>query len=141
MPRQQSEKKGRPAWKPASTLDVIQKSEDFRYRWTDRDPGNLDRKIAEGWVFVNKETGIPGEHEHPERVADGMPLDTTKTFRELVVMAMPEETAQERDAYYREQTRKQTVGLKDVLKRDLSEAAERSGSSQVAPVDGTIVIE
>ena len=129
-------KKGKPSWKPAGTLEVFQKKPGFRYRWCDKDPQNIQRKVAEGWRHVNRETGLPVEHENP----DGETLTSSTEYRELVVMALPEDVAQERDAYFREKTRAQTVSLKDRLQDDLDDAAKAHGAPR-AKAEGTIVIE
>lgn len=126
-------KKGKPTWKPAAKLSVVNKQAGFRYRWCDKDQLNISRKTEEGWVFANKDTGLPVEHDNP----DGNPLTSATEYRELVVMALDEETAQARDDYFKEQTLKQTVGLKDRLRKDLEDAAPEGHR---APAEGTIII-
>lgn len=130
MPR----KKGNPTWAPASKLDMSNKDPKFRYRWVDRDSQNIEKKEAEGWRFVNKETGIPGEHDRPDLVEDGNPLDSTKTYRELVAMALPEEIGEARDAWVESQTRKQTISIKDRLQKEVAQGGN-------AEVHGKLVIE
>lgn len=133
-------KKGKPTWQPAQRLSMGKKSKNFRYRWCDSDSQNIEQKRAEGWEFVNGETGIPGEHDHPQGVGDGKPLDSTKTYRELVAMALPEELGEARDEWVNERTRKQTRSIKDVLKEQVTESAKQH-KIEPAQVTGKIVIE
>ena len=129
-------KKGRPSWKPASNkLNVVKKVAGFRYRWCDKDEMNIEKKKAEGWEHVNKTTGIPGESGQRSDVPDGKSLDSTQKYRELELMALPEEVAQERDRHFQELTDKQTVGLKKTLEDDLKKSGFKGG------LHGKITIE
>jgi len=131
-------KKGHATWKPAQKLQVHDRKPGFRYRWREDDPQNLQRAIAEGWQFVNPITGIPGEHDEP---GDGQKSLTSNTeYRELRLMALPEEVAQARDEYFRERTDQQTAGLKDRLQSDLDEEARKQGGFHTSAT-GTIVID
>ena len=97
-------KKGKPSWAPARMLDLHKKIDGFRYRWCDTDPGNLTKKQAEGWIFVNRETGHPVEHDDPNLMHGGTAPDGSLRYRDLVVMALPEELGQARDEFYQEIT-------------------------------------
>lgn len=130
-------KKGRPSWNPAAMLDVVNPTPGFRHRWVDKDPANVQKKIAEGWVMANEINGHTAEHEHPDKMGDGAPLTSAKEYRELVLMAIPEETAQARDEFYREKTEQQTAGLKRNLQQDIDE----TGVSGVEATFGKIVID
>ena len=130
---QVTEKKGKPSWKPAAALKA-KPIPGYRTRWTHKDPINIQRKEAEGWVMVNSETGLTSEHEHPEDIESGTPVTSVTEYRELVLMALPEEDGQARDAYFTEQTDKQTAGLKKVLQSDLKKGGK-------AEVHGKIIIE
>lgn len=130
-------KKGSKSWKPAHRLKV-DKKEGWRYRMVDHtDHYNVEKKKAEGWEWVNATTGIPGKHDRPSGTADGSNTDTGFEYKELRLMAMPEDLAQERDAYYAEKTRQQTVGLKDRLTDEIA----KSGVSPEEALSGKIVIE
>ena len=131
-------KKGNPSWSPATRLDVRNRRAGFRYRWCDKDPANIEKKLAEGWVFVNKTSGLPGELERRDQPHDGSDLTTTKTYRELVLMALPEDIGLARDRYVADQTRKQTVGLKADAERTNRSAGQGIPTAQ--PLHGTIVI-
>lgn len=130
------EKKGKASWKPAQKLDVRNKDPNFRYRFRDKDPQNIQRALAEGWEFVNPITGIPGEHIDPEDSQKD--LTSTTEYRELTLMALPEDIAQARDEHFQELTRRQTVGLKDRLQSDLDKDAPEGHRTSAT---GTIVID
>ncbi|MCB7127951.1 MAG: hypothetical protein J3T61_00230 [Candidatus Brocadiales bacterium] len=132
-----TKKSSRP-WRPATMLAVQDKDPALTYRWCDNDPGNLERKRLEGWEFDNSLSGSEATHESTH-VSDGKSLDTAKTYRELVLMTMDEDTARARKAYYSMRTRKQTVGLVEDLRSDFANKAQSSGAA-VAPVHGSIVI-
>ena len=132
-------KKGNASWNPATRLELRGKKPGWRYRWCDKDPANIEKKLAEGWVFINKTTGLPGELERRDQPHDGSALTTTKTYRELVLMALPEDIGLARDRYVADQTRKQTVGLKADAERTNRSAAQGSGVAP-ASLHGTIVI-
>lgn len=136
MPRQKSDvKKGKPTWKPAAMLNVTKTIDGHRARWVHNDRQNILRKQAEGWVFANEITGIKREHEHPEKVEDGHSLTTTTEYRDMVLMALPEEMAKAREEYFNEKTEQQTRGLKRDLEKEM-----RNGENTAA-IHGKIVIE
>lgn len=129
-------KKGTRSWKPAAMLDVRDKAPGFRYRWTDKDRANLDRKQAEGWVYASDLTGAAAEHAHPGKTGDGKPLTTTPEYRELVLMALPEELGEARDRYFNERTDQQERGIKRDLDKNLSrEGGERARSYGKVVID------
>jgi hypothetical protein len=133
-----AKKKGRATWKPAQKLQVHKKDPGFRYRWRENDAQNIQRAVAEGWEFVNPITGIPGEHQDP---GDGQQsLTSTTEYRELKLMALPEEKAQARDEYFQERTDIQTTGLKDRFQDDLDNEAQRQGGYK-SKVSGKITID
>lgn len=134
MPRQQTTgKKGTPSWKPAGRLRAVAEHPGYRQRWCSRDPDNLRRKEEEGWVPVNSVTGSKAEHDAAEDIHGGTPLDSSQTYRELLLMEMPEETAQAREAYYREKTHRQTIGVKKEAAKELAKVG--------APTHGRVIIE
>ena len=133
-----SVKKGRSTWKPAQKLQVNDKKDNFRYRWRENDPQVIQKAQAEGWEFVNPITGIPGEHQDP---GDGQKSMTSNTeYRELRLMALPEEVAQARDEYFQERTDLQMAGLKDRLQSDLDEEAKKQGGYKTSAT-GAITID
>ena len=128
-------KKGKKTWAPAAMLGVVDRKPGFRHRWVNKDPMNLQRKQAEGWIMADSTTG--SEHEHPGQVEDGKPLTSITEYRELVLMAVPEDIAKSRDDYFREKTEKQTAGLKKSLQSDI----DATGVSGTEATYGKVVIE
>lgn len=97
-------------WKPAKKLDVPEDLKDprFVYRFVNtRTEGNEMKKLQEGWEYDDiilskmRERGLL-----PARRAmnDGTPLDSAYTIREMVLMRIPKEMAESRNAYYREKS-------------------------------------
>ena len=125
------------SWKPAQMLTVKNKHPEYRYRWRDKDRQNIQKAEAEGWIHVNPITGLPGDHENP---GDQESMTSTTEYRELTLMALPEETAQARDEYFQERTDSQTRGLKRQFQRDLAEQAEKQGAD-VPETYGKITID
>ncbi len=114
-------KKGKSSWRPSRMLDLKGQKPGFRYRFCDKDQANLEKKEAEGWVYATRETGH-GElsHSDPELVHGGNPPDSAVSYRDLVVMALPEEIAQQRDEYYREFNEAQLQQVHDQAKEKLA---------------------
>lgn len=137
MPKgQYVRKKGKPSWRPAAKLQLIDKKPGFRYRWCEQDPDNLERKKAEGWVFAHELHGMDAE---PEPGVDAAPVKGAKTHRELVLMALPEDMAKARAEYFEEQTKRQTTGTKELLEEQMRNNPKRKGAS--AHASGEIRIE
>lgn len=132
------EKKGRPSWRPAARLDVTGKRPGYETRWVDKEAANYQRKHAEGWRPVNGTLGSHAKHDHPNLTGDGKALGSTVEYRDMVLMEIPEEQYQEHRAYYAEQTRLQTVGLK--AKAEQENAANAKGRA-AAHIYGKITIE
>jgi hypothetical protein len=107
----------RDSWRPASTLDVRNKKTGYRYRFCNEEPENVERKEAEGWQFVNRVTGLPGELVDDEHKSDG-----AKRHRELVLMALPEDVGKERDKYFEGISHRQERGIYEQTKKDLGPA-------------------
>lgn len=132
-----SASKGKASWRPAEKLQV-EVPKGYRARWVDKDTANVDRKLSEGWVFANKTSGIVSERKGGSEVDDGNELTTATEYREMVLMAMPEDLAKARADYFQELTDKQTTTLKNRLK---SEAEAALDGDHEGGVHGKIVIE
>lgn len=130
-----TEKKGKPSWRPASMLDVPDKMPGFRPRWCSNDPLNLQRKKAEGWIPATEINGIRMTHDHPDKMGDGHPLTSVTEYRDMILMALPEDLAEARDEYFQQKTDAQTGSLKI----NAEEEAAKTGPD--ARVHGKIVIE
>ena len=134
-------KSGTPSWRPATNLNVRNKEPGRRYRWTLNDQAHIERKLEERWYFANPEIGGASAEHTSSHVSDGKPLDSTKTYRELVLMAIDESDAKEREAFYQAKTQRQTAGLKKELETSNRTEAGKHGAAQIAPIHGRIVIE
>lgn len=105
-------KKGKPSWRPGKKLRVKDKKPGFNYRWCDKDPANLQRRQEDGYVFASKLQGDTAKH-------DGEKSPTSvQEYREMVLMACPEEEFQTHREYFAQRTTEQTVGLKRLLEDD-----------------------
>jgi len=125
-------KKGRKSWKPAQKLSIVDKKPGYEYRWCDKDPANLLKRKADGWVMASELHG----HKAKQEEATEKGITSVMEYRDLVLMAIPEEDLQSHRDYYEEQTRKQTVGLKDRVKQD----AQKGAAGKSADIHGSIVI-
>lgn len=125
QPQVQPKKKGSAVWKPADRLGVIDNNPDYRYKWCDRSPEKLEKHHQEGWVPVNKTTGIPGDHREGDHATDGVDITGARSHRELILHALPREQAEARAKYYQELTDQQTSGLKRQLERDVASGSAR----------------
>ena len=136
-PSQSPEKKGTRSWRPAERLRTINKLPGFVYRWCDKDQLNLAKREADGWFYASKLTGHSdvGQEEPENR-----PMTTITEYRELVLMAIPDDEYAAHRAYYDGLTRKQTVGLKKDLEQKVRGEAATSGIKS-ADIYGKIVIE
>ena len=100
-------KKGNRSWKPFDLLDIQDKDPNYRYRWGHKDPANLTKKRAEGWLFAEKAIAKYKKSDATTKSASATDIDyadqsmTTMTeYNDLVLMVLPEEIALERDAYF-----------------------------------------
>lgn len=126
-------KKGKISWKPSKRMELIKKTPGFTYRWCDKDPFNIQKKEADGWSLASKVLG--------NEASNGAPQSTSITeYRELVLMAIPDEEYAAHREYFNERTMKQTVTLKKKLASDVEGGAVASRSS-TAPIHGSIVID
>lgn len=127
-------KKGRPSWKPASVTDVANKEPGYRYRWSNKTPDNLAKKEAEGWETVSGVTSDQAQAVSDHKMDSGKNLTSVHEKRDVILQRIPEETAQQRDAYMNEKTQKRTLGLTAHLKKEIRTNAGN------APLHGNITI-
>lgn len=117
-------KKGKRTWKKANLLDVRDKNPNYRYRFVQNDPMVIQRRLAENWLFVDGTGGVGGEHERPEGVNDGKKLTTVTEYRDVVLMALPNDWAEARDEYQQELSDRQVADVEE----DLRSRARGAGS-------------
>jgi hypothetical protein len=95
-----TKKKGFKVWRPASLLEVRNREPGYHYRWVNKEPLNISKKLAEGWEFAEKEELVGEDGRVKERVTE---------YRTLVLMKIDEETRQAREEYYSAETDRQSV--------------------------------
>ena len=102
-----AKKKARSVWKPANIIEIPERFKDpnFRYRCVNfKHEGRVMQKENEHWevdkyiVPKMRAEGYFGVSQ--SSLQDGRPMDDTLRFRELIVMRIPKEIAEERKAYY-----------------------------------------
>ena len=106
-------------WTPPSSLDAPPAPDGFRHRWIRvevlgfDDTKNMSGKLREGWELVRAD-------EYPDQ---DYPSMTTGKYSGvigvggLVLARIPEEIAQQREAYYRDQTKSREEAVdNDILK-------------------------
>ena len=106
-------------WTPPSSLDAPPAPEGYRHRWIRvevlgfDDTKNMSGKLREGWELVRSD-------EYPDQ---DFPSLTTGKYSGvigvggLVLARIPEEIAQQREAYYKDQTKQRDEAVNnDVLK-------------------------
>ena len=114
-----SKTESKKVWTPPSSLDAPPAPDGFRHRWIRvevlgfDDTKNVSGKLREGWELVRAD-------EYPEQ--DFPSLATGKYsgvigVGGLVLARIPEEIAQQREAYYKDQTKQRDEAVNnDVLK-------------------------
>ena len=106
-------------WTPPSSLDAPPAPDGFRHRWIRvevlgfDDTKNMSGRLREGWELVRAD-------EYPDQ---DYPSMTTGKYSGvigvggLVLARIPEEIAQQREAYYRDQTKSRDDAVNnDILK-------------------------
>lgn len=135
-------KKGRPSWQPAS-LNVLNDKEDgYRYRLIRKDPDNIARKKREGWEILSGLSGSKTTHESAGRINDASQMTSVVEGNDWVAGRIKEDVAQERDAYFNNESERRVSGLTAHLKRDLArDGAQMHGNVSISSKRGTEVIE
>jgi hypothetical protein len=135
-------KKGKTSWKPASVTDVVDKDPSKRYRLVNKDADNLAKKRAEGWEIETKATGGSAKLVPDGQINTGSNLGSTYERKDVILMSMPEEMAQERNKYFDEMTQRRTQGLTAHLKKELKGTAPTHGKITIGSLkQGETVIE
>ena len=131
-------KKGNRSWDAVNRLDIRNRDPGFRYRHCSvgyqGDDVKMAQRLDQGWTFVNKETGVPGDlAQKPD--APG----TAGVRRDMVLMALPEELGKERDRFFQAKT----DSYERAMKKRLQETLERKAGERDADaprIDGKITI-
>ncbi len=121
-------KKSSTPWKPARVIDIPESYKDprFTYRWCNTlKMGNIQKKIQEGWeidkILSKKLNELYGLNRTLE---DGSPMDSTVKMRELIVMRIPKEMAEERNEYYRKRGQIDRKSIEKGMRENLNETSD-----------------
>ena len=109
------------SWTPPSSLDAPAAPQGYAHRWIRtstngfEDPGNVSKKLREGWEFVKAETILSeiGEHDYPV-IHEGKHAGLIG-IGGLVLARIPEEILRSRAEYFRRITQDRT----DAIDREL----------------------
>jgi hypothetical protein len=136
---QTEKKKGtRPGWRPSSVLPQLQARTGFTARWVRNEPGNIAKKLSEGWITMkpNDNMGIPiNQVETPEATQ----LSSAIRYRDQIAMMIADEDREARQEYIK---RENDAAVKGILKQS-DEQFGKFGVQTYAPKgqSGRIVIE
>lgn len=114
-------KKRRKSWAPPSLLPDPPKSDDWRYKWVrisargESDPTNASRKLREGWEWVPSDDPVA---QHVRLHADSTTDKSIIEIGGLALARMPEETALEREAYFKNMSETQVESMDRNYLRD-----------------------
>ena len=108
-------------WTPPSSLDAPAAPMGYAHRWIRtstngfEDPGNVSKKLREGWEFLKAETLLSeiGEHDYPI-ITEGKHAGLIG-IGGLVLARIPEEILKQRAEYFKKITQDRT----DAIDRDL----------------------
>lgn len=141
-PKQEdSFKKGNSSWKPASLNEFKDKEDGYRYRMSRKDPVNLQKKRDEYWENVGGIQSPQTSHDAPNKIEHGKPLTSVYEGHDWVLQRIPEEIAQERDAYYNAETERRTSGLTAHIKKEMAkDGATAHGDITISSRKGTQTI-
>lgn len=102
---EKSTKRGtRPGWQPASILPKLKARRGFTARWVRNDPGNIQRKMVEGWLLM-KPSDNEGVAIIQAETPDTAPLASEIRYRDSIAMMLPDEDKKDRDEFYRNESR------------------------------------
>ena len=118
---QRDSKEAPKVWKQPSSLDAPAAPQGYAHRWIRvstagfDDPGNVSKKLREGWEFVKAETILSeiGENDYPI-IHEGRHAGLIG-IGGLVLARIPEEILKSRAEYFRKITQDRT----DAIDRDL----------------------
>lgn len=133
-------KKGNNSWKPAGITDVTDKEPGYRYRFCNKEPENLAKKVAEGWEPVS---GLQADKAKlVQNTNEAKPLTSVHERRDTILYRMPEEIAQSRDDYYNKITARSESVLTAHIKQELrKEGAEAHGKITISSRKGEQTME
>lgn len=99
-------------FKPASRLPKLNCPEGFKVAWKHNTTENIRKCQLEGWIVANRlEHNMDVDMGDYYRKLNDRPIsarESTIVHNELIAMLIPEEMAEARAEYYRQETEKQT---------------------------------
>lgn len=97
-------KKGNASWHRARFLDVKNKDPNYTYRWVRIDEENIQKKLDEGWGYVDgskEKVGVT----RPDGIDVGKSTDTLIKSRGSVLMKMPMDMKKARDKFHADEVK------------------------------------
>lgn len=126
-------KKGRVLNAPYNPLKVTKSPPGYTPRWVWRDEMNVEKRLEQGFVFCNRETGLPIEGA----TRSDVPGQGAWVRRDMVLMAIPDETRAAILGEAAQRNEFQTRGIKSRLQNEMD---QRAGGGVAARATGQIVI-
>jgi len=117
-------KKGNRSWTPP-TGEVIEKEPGWGYRWTAE--SEIPVRLQEGWELVKARPGQPTFQNGKDRTFGGIPLDTVVARKNTVLMRMPQDMVDQRNAYWNKRAYAQKNSLQQKT-REFADGGELYGS-------------
>lgn len=125
-------------WKPARVMDIPDGILDprYRYRWVNKSKmGNVLKKRQEGWEpdfqtqkKIDEALGFGAMAKTLDDSAKS--LDSTTQVRELILMRMPVELAEERSKFYERQTIDPPRHAKKLLRGEIDRQSREAGGEE-----------
>lgn len=133
-------KKGQPVtFKPARRLPEIEAPEGFTVAWKSNTPENVRRLQYEGWEVANRiEHNMDVKMGNYYKKLNDKPAseaESTIVHNELIAMLLPNEMAEARREYHRQETEKQTRA-----KLKPEENSQNAGLAKFANIKTTMEI-
>lgn len=135
-------KKGTRSWTPSNLGDVVDKEPGYRYRWVRKDQDNIAKKLEEQWETVSTLNDKAAYDFPTGRPNEGHGLSSVVERRDGILMRMPEDIAEQRDAFVNSKTERYTKALRAQARKDLAkEGAVAHGSINIEHKGVRTVIE
>ena len=134
--------KGKKSWQPSALLPTPDVP-GFQKRFVNvKDQDNLARRLADGWRPYSEVTHGGAKPIASDALGDGKPLTTITEHRGSVLMLLPDEDYEEHRAHFRNQTKRQTAGLRqraEAKNRHRAQAGEASNLYGEISIERTII--
>ena len=125
----------RKPWRPPSRLDAPPAPEGFKYRWIRAEVnGSLDNqnvysKLREGYELVRPES-IPEEYRATMPTMDDGKHAGVISVGGLLLAKIPDETVEERNAYFRQRAQEQLHAVDNEMMRENAHSSMRIQSPE-----------